>query len=57
MGEPEIRAYLSLAISTLCGDRIHFCTSDKQARQHKKDAKEVQEWLNALPAPPEANHD
>ncbi len=46
MTETEIREWLSLAISSLCSDRTHFCTSNKAADQHRKDARQVQKWLD-----------
>jgi len=50
MTETEIREWLKLAISSLCGDRIHFATSNKAADQHRKDAKQVQEWVDRAKA-------
>lgn len=46
MTETQIREWLRLAISSLCGDRIHFCTSNKASDQHIKDARQVQEWID-----------
>jgi len=47
MTPEEIHEWLKLAISSLCGDRIHFSTSNKSADQHRRDAKQVQTWVDS----------
>jgi chromosome segregation ATPase len=44
----EVKDYLDLAISSLCGDRIHFCTSNAQEKQHRRDAKNAQELVDFI---------
>lgn len=46
--ETEIREWLKLAISSLCGDRIHFSTSDKDADRYRREAKQVGKWVDQL---------
>ena len=48
LSETEIKEWISLAISSLCGDRIHFSTSDKAADKHRHDAKQVSEWVQRI---------